>query len=125
MVPIATMISSASSQRYASMSPYCRPVSCGPQVHGLGQRGGHRRVVGALPDPALHVAVLVLDDAGHERRVRVEQAVDPFARIAHERAQQLVLGELDILERVGGEEPVLDDEERRVRLLGDAPGDGS
>ena len=56
--------------------------------------------------------------------VRVEQALDPVARIADERAQQLVLGEPHVLQRVGGEEPVLDDEERRVGLLGDATGDG-
>ena len=34
--------------------------------------------VGALADAALHVAVLVLDDAGHQRLGRIEQVADPL-----------------------------------------------
>ena len=52
-----------------------------------------RSVEGALADAALHVAVLVLDDAGHERLGRVEQVADALARVADELAQQLVLGQ--------------------------------
>ena len=82
-----------------------------------------RSVEGPLTDPPLHVAVLVLDDAGHERLGRVEQVADALARIADERAEELVLGEPHVLQGVRREEPVLDDEERRLGRLGDPPRD--
>ena len=47
-----------------------------------------------------------------------------LARVADELAQQLVLGEAHVLERVRRQEAVLDDEERGLGRLGDAPRDG-
>ena len=46
-----------------------------------------------------------------------------IARVADELAQQLVLGQAHVLERVGREEPVLGDDERRLGGLGHAPRD--
>ena len=101
-----------------------RPVSSAHSSNASSSAPGRRVVVRALADPALHVAVLVLDDAGHQRLGRVEQVADPLARVADELAQQLVLGQPHVLERVGRQEAVLDDEERRLGRLGDAAGDG-
>ena len=44
------------------------------------RRRGHAIVVRALADAALHVAVLVLDDAGHQRLGRVEQVAHAWSR---------------------------------------------
>ena len=46
------------------------------------------------------------------------------ARIAHEFAQQLVLGQQRVLERVGRQESVLGDDERRLGRLGGPTRDG-
>ncbi len=56
--------------------------------------------------------------------LRVEQVADRLARIANEAAQEIVLGQLDVLDRVGRQEAVLGHEPRRLAVLGDAPGDG-
>ncbi len=54
-----------------------------------------------------------------------EQVAQVVARVADEVAQQLVLGQLDVLERVGREEAVLADHERGLDRLRGAPGDGA
>ena len=69
-----------------------------------------------LADPAVHVAVLVLDDAGHQRLRRIEQVADVQRRVADEVAQEIVLGEAHVLER---EPDRRCDEVDRVRLLGE------
>jgi hypothetical protein len=45
----------------------------------------------SLAEPTLHVAVLVLDDAGHERLQRVEPGSDPHSRIPDEVTKELIL----------------------------------
>ena len=77
----------------------------------------------SLAEAALHVAVLVLDDAGHQRPLRVEPRAKVIPWVADELAQEIVLRQHHRLERVRGQEPVLDDEEGHLGHLGDASGD--
>ncbi len=99
---------------------------------GEGRPLGHRPlgdlgqavVPGPLPDSALHVRVLVLDDAGHQGVLGVEQVAHGLARVADEAAQEVVFGQQDVLDRVRRQEPVLGHEPGRLAVLGDAAGDG-
>ena len=81
-------------------------------------------VEGALADPALHVAVLVLDDPGHQGLARLEPAPDGGPGVADELAEEIVLGQDERFEGVGRQEPVLGHDERHLALLGHPAGDG-
>ncbi len=86
-------------------------------VHGVLDSLGHPAVVGPLGDLALHVAVLVLDHAGHHWVVGIEQVDQLVLRGPDELAHELRLGEQHVLDRVGGEEAVLHVEEGRAAVL--------
>jgi hypothetical protein len=74
----------------------------------------HFVVVIALCDLALHIGILVLHHAGHQRTVGVEKARQFRARIADVGFHQLRCGEAHVLDGVGGEKTVLDAQERRA-----------
>ena len=72
---------------------------------------------------ALHVAVLILDDAGHERLGGIEQVPNVLPGVAKELAKEVILGQPNVLEGVRREEAVLGDQERGIGRLGRAAGD--
>ena len=80
-------------------------------------------VIIALGDFALHVGVLILDDAGHDRVMRVEEAAKLHVRVAHELFHELELGQADIFDGVRREKAVLHVHERGLARLGGPPRD--
>ncbi len=90
--------------------------------HDFLQRRQHLIVIAALGDLALHVAVLVLHHAGHQRNLRIHQVAQARRR-ADEHLHHVGLEQPHVFNGVGGQEPVLNVEERRLGVLGHAAGD--
>src|ERR1035437_4670546 len=85
---------------------------------------GQLVVPGTLPDATLHVGVLVLGDADHQRDLGIEHVTNGRARVAYEALEELILGQVDVLDRMGSEKTVLAHEPRRLAVFGDTSGDG-
>ncbi len=79
----------------------------------------------ALRDFPLHVAILILHNAAHDRMHRVHQISQAVlaARVADELFHQLGLGQTQTFNCMGCQKAVLNIEIRRLRLFGDAPRD--
>ena len=92
-------------------------------VHRFLHGAGDLVVEMALGDLALHVGILVLHDAGHDRVPRIEQATELVDRVAHVGFHELQLGEQDVFNRMRGEETVLHIHERRFAGFRSATGD--
>ena len=80
-------------------------------------------IVNALGNFALHVAVLILHDAGHHRIVRVKQVQQRFFGRFDVQFHQFWLRQADVFHCVGGQKAVLHVEERGDGFFGRAPGD--
>ncbi len=93
-------------------------------LHDFFQRRQHLIVIAALGDLALHVAVLVLHHAGHQRNLRIHQVAQARRR-ADEHLHHVGLEQPHVFNRVGSEEPVLNVQEGRLGILGHAAGDES
>ena len=122
MHPEPTIAYSASSSRYGMATSYLRPGKLVELLHDRFQLRQDAAVKAPLRDLPLHVAVLVLHHAGHERDLRIHQVADVQRGMAYEALHHLRLEQAHVFDGVGGEEPVLHIEERRLGLLGDASG---
>ena len=87
---------------------------------GVLQGGLDPLVIPPLGDLPLHVRILVLDDARHQRVGRVHQVDQLLLGVADVFLHEFQLGKPDLFDGVGGEESILDVEEGRLRRLGDA-----
>ncbi len=92
-------------------------------VHRVLQRRLDAVVEVALGDLALHVAVLVLHHARHQRLRRVHEVAQLLLRVADVFLHQFRFGQQHIFDGVRGQEAILHIEEGRLAILGRAAAD--